>query len=226
MVFSSVHATNWICFRILGRRPLKEHRNPVTRLSDWIFFRACVALRKILAVRKPRPLPRSRQAAGAIALCVATACSTLAGDGQLPTPAANADSAKFKAGDVRIRPVQDISTSISPPAGDLPDNTAQRLFAAESTIVAAQTGGRGWLDYAYLWQAPSLAYRPLYFEEPNLERYGHSAGHILQPVVSGAHFFAAVPALPAKIAMNRPWRHVYPLGYARPGSSAPWMHAW
>ncbi|NNJ28132.1 hypothetical protein [Alienimonas chondri] len=41
-----------------------------------------------------------------------------------------------------------------------------------------------------------FSHRPLYFEDPNLERCGISTGPLTQPIVSGAHFFGTVPLLP------------------------------
>ena len=37
---------------------------------------------------------------------------------------------------------------------------------------------------------------PLYFEDPQLERYGHSFPPCCQPLISGAHFFTRLPILP------------------------------
>ena len=56
-----------------------------------------------------------------------------------------------------------------------------------------------------------------------LERYGHTRGPIVQPMVSGAHFFVNVALLPYKMGINPPNECQYPLGYYRPGSCAPWM---
>ena len=57
----------------------------------------------------------------------------------------------------------------------------------------------------------------------HLERYGHSWGPYLQPVMSGAHFFLNVPILPYKMGLYPPGECVYTLGYYRPGSCAPYL---
>jgi len=62
----------------------------------------------------------------------------------------------------------------------------------------------------------------LYFEDWALERYGHSHGTLVDPFVSAAHFFVTLPVLPYKVGVELPWECVYPLGYYRPGSCAPW----
>ena len=71
------------------------------------------------------------------------------------------------------------------------------------------------------WKAAGYCHKPLYFEDWNLERYGHSHG-ALDPVFSAAHFFVSLPVLPYKMGVELPWECVYPLGYYRPGNCAPW----
>jgi hypothetical protein len=82
---------------------------------------------------------------------------------------------------------------------------------------------REWLASTMTWKASALCHKPLYFEEVQLERYGHSAGPFLQPAISGAHFFLNIAALPYKMGINPPNECRYALGYYRPGSCAPWL---
>ena len=56
-----------------------------------------------------------------------------------------------------------------------------------------------------------------------LERYGHSWGPYLQPVISQGHFFLTVPILPYLMGVDPPCECIYTLGYYRPGSCAPYM---
>ncbi len=81
---------------------------------------------------------------------------------------------------------------------------------------------RNWLASTFTYQASGLCHKPLYFEEVQLERYGHTAGPIKQPLLSGAHFFGNIAVLPYKMAINPPLECQYALGYYRPGSCAPW----
>jgi len=74
----------------------------------------------------------------------------------------------------------------------------------------------------FTWKAPGYCHKPLYFEDWALERYGHSHGCLADPFVSAAHFFVTLPVLPYKVGVELPWECVYPLGYYRPGSCAPW----
>ena len=82
---------------------------------------------------------------------------------------------------------------------------------------------RNWSTITYRWKAAGLCHKPLYFQEVQLERYGHTWGPVLQPFVSGAHFFLTVPALPYAMGIQTPNECVYTLGYYRPGSCAPYM---
>jgi hypothetical protein len=80
-----------------------------------------------------------------------------------------------------------------------------------------------WAPITFTWKASGLCHKPLYFEDVQLERYGHSCGPFLQPIASGAHFFLTVPLLPYKMGLEPPDECMYSLGYYRPGSCAPYM---
>lgn len=82
---------------------------------------------------------------------------------------------------------------------------------------------RSWCEITYMWKASGLCHKPLYFEEVQLERYGHSWGPIVQPILSGAHFFGTLPVLPYKMGLKTPNECVYTLGYYRPGDCAPYL---
>lgn len=53
-------------------------------------------------------------------------------------------------------------------------------------------------------------YYPLYFEDPNLERCGHSLGCCVQPFASAVHFYGNVALFPVKALILCPWECVYP----------------
>ncbi len=82
---------------------------------------------------------------------------------------------------------------------------------------------RQWMPAQLTWKASGLCHKPLYFEEVNLERYGHTAGPFAQPVISSAHFFFNIAVLPYKAGIHPPTECQYTLGYYRPGSCAPWI---
>jgi hypothetical protein len=93
----------------------------------------------------------------------------------------------------------------------------------ECTLGNDPFGGRQFLASTFTWKASGLCHKPLYFEEVQLERYGHTPGPIAEPFVSGAHFFANIALLPYKMGISPPHECEYALGYYRPGSCAPWM---
>ena len=74
------------------------------------------------------------------------------------------------------------------------------------------------------WDAPNFFHYPLYFEDPALERYGHSHRPLIQPVVSIGRFSAQLLALPYQMTLDPPCREVYSLGWYRPGECAPKLH--
>lgn len=72
------------------------------------------------------------------------------------------------------------------------------------------------------WKATGACHKPLYFEDAQLERYGHEWGPVAQPVISTLHFFGNVAVLPYKMGIHPMNECQYSLGYYRPGSCAPW----
>ncbi len=80
-----------------------------------------------------------------------------------------------------------------------------------------------WSPMTYTWKASALCHKPTYFEQVHVERYGHTWGPYLQPILSGGHFFVTLPILPYKMGLHSPQECMYPLGYYRPGSCAPYM---
>lgn len=82
---------------------------------------------------------------------------------------------------------------------------------------------RSWAPATFHWTASSLCHRPAYFEDLQLERYGHTVGPWLQSFASGGHFFLSVPALPYAMGLFPPNECVYTLGYYRPGSCTPYL---
>ncbi len=84
-------------------------------------------------------------------------------------------------------------------------------------------GPREFVPSAVAWKASALCHKPLYFEDVQLERYGHEYGPVLQPALSTAHFFGNIIVLPYKMGIHPMNECQYSLGYYRPGSCAPWM---
>jgi hypothetical protein len=102
--------------------------------------------------------------------------------------------------------------------------TEGKDYPFECTIDDGQQfQGRCWDPITYMWKASALCHKPLYFEDEQLERYGHSWSPCFQPFVSGAHFFCTLPVLPYCMGVEPPCECIYALGHYRPGSCAPYM---
>jgi hypothetical protein len=112
------------------------------------------------------------------------------------------------------KPIGSLTTNIAPSEGDLPKDCplGDDVFQP-----------RHFSPITYTWTASGLCHKPLYFEDVQLERYGHMAGPWVQPFASAAHFFATIPILPYKMGLEPPLECMYTLGYYRPGSCAPYL---
>jgi len=124
------------------------------------------------------------------------------------------------------KPIGSVGVDIGLGEGKAVPNLAKDRFPPMETA-EGDPAERGWTGHLYPYEPSALCHRPLYFEEVNLERYGYSNCRIGQPLLSGAHFFATVPILPYKAAVEPPRDGVYTLGHYRPGNCVPnrihWM---
>jgi hypothetical protein len=133
--------------------------------------------------------------------------------------------------DIRNRRIEisnEDGSTVTARLGELSDDDLCFLAAwwgvpTECTLGDDQFVPRAWEPVAFTWKASGLCHKPLYFEQVQLERYGHTTGPVLQPALSGAHFFLNIALLPYKMGMNPPNECQYALGYYRPGSCAPWL---
>ena len=122
--------------------------------------------------------------------------------------------------DLRLKSITSISVDIRAKEEKLPEDIAKQVFAETDTPSRSLADVRDWYESEYLWTAPAIAYKPLYFEHASLERYGHHYG-VLQPAVSAAHFFGRLPAIPYLRGAQPGHRRYYSLGHYRPGASLP-----
>lgn len=93
----------------------------------------------------------------------------------------------------------------------------------ECAIGSGEYSGRCWTPQLSTWYASNVCHKPLYFEQVQLERYGHSAGPLMGPIRSSAHFFGSLVFWPYHSAIHPANECIYPLGYYRPGNCAPWL---
>jgi hypothetical protein len=104
---------------------------------------------------------------------------------------------------------------------------------------------RNWSPQRKYWAAAATCHLPLYFQDPVLERYGHSVeqfvgpigrfltypvddpaqstqrNQLLQPLFSFGLFSLQIAAWPYNLIMDPPWEAQYDLGYYRPGDNIP-----
>jgi len=126
-----------------------------------------------------------------------------------------------------LRPIGTLTANIAPKQMDeagkslpLPENAA-RVEMAKLALQHHESGySRPWSLSTYDWEPTALYHGPLYFEETSLERFGRELP-LIQPFVSAAQFYTALPELPYKLGAQLPWDHLYALGYDRPGNCVP-----
>ena len=82
--------------------------------------------------------------------------------------------------------------------------------------------GREIADSLFTWQASNLYHNPLYFEDPPLERYGHTYHELAQPFVSVGKFGVQLIGLPYQMTIDPVSKKMYTLGWYRPGEVAPY----
>ena len=113
------------------------------------------------------------------------------------------------------RRVTEVPLDIRTTAGAMPEDVSASAFPeTETPSEPGPAPDRVEVPVAYSpW---TICYRPLYFEEIRLERYGDSHG-ILQPAISGAHFFGSIVALPYKMTVRPPRSCECSNGFSRPG---------
>ena len=76
----------------------------------------------------------------------------------------------------------------------------------------------------YNWEAADLWHYPLYFSDPDLERYGHTRHFLVQPFASATRFGGQFLLWPYQMSLNPPWCKNYNLGYYRPGRCVPYRY--
>ncbi len=107
--------------------------------------------------------------------------------------------------------------------GDLAYITSNWGLPRECRIEQVAYQPRQWTPSKVTWKASNLCHNPLYFQSVNLERYGHTRGPLVEPVVQSAYFFGNLFILPYKMGVHSPSERQYALGYYRPGNEAPWI---
>ncbi|GIW92098.1 MAG: hypothetical protein KatS3mg110_0139 [Pirellulaceae bacterium] len=118
--------------------------------------------------------------------------------------------------EIAFRSLKELDTQIAPPAGSFPVDFSGQLFRPREAVAEGVP-----VPKTFWWEAPEIWWRPLYFDNVPLERYGQTPAPRLQPALSGAEFFLMLPIMPYKMAVDPPWSRKTNLGYYRPGSPTP-----
>lgn len=122
----------------------------------------------------------------------------------------------------QVRRMSDIA-----PLNDFDRDTDIKHYAEEKArefnvrFGGEQYAPRNFPDVAMCWAPPDTKYYPLYFQDPALERYGHTHHHLLQPVISSARFSGQLVMMPYQMTIDPPWDLQSPLGWYRPGDVVP-----
>lgn len=98
---------------------------------------------------------------------------------------------------------------------------AQHLCPEEVVLSNEDYTPRCFGENVFAWEASNVHYNPLYFEDVALERYGHTYPCLVQPFASVGHFGVQLLGLPYQMSIDPACKHIYPLGYYRPGECAP-----
>ena len=142
------------------------------------------------------------------------------------TPTVSQGNEQFQSMERQLEPCTDPSglKSIRDISHDIRPVTISGMLPEECAIDSKEFHGRHFGQTCFMWKASAVSTKAAYFEDTQLERYGHTkVGPALQPIVSGARFFATVPILPYKMGVIPPKECVYTLGHYRAGNCAPYM---
>lgn len=105
-----------------------------------------------------------------------------------------------------------------------PEDDAAHLCPEEVVLSNEQYLPRHFAGSVFAWEASNLHYNPLYFEDVQLERYGHTYPCLVQPFASVGLFSLQLAGLPYQMSIDPICKDIYPLGYYRPGECAPKLH--
>ena len=149
-----------------------------------------------------------------------------------PLPASEATS---PASEEKLPTIHESVRRKVPPRDVCPSPQSLKTIAQLSSDIASAKGDfptecglgqtvyqpRCWGSKTFTWTAAALCHRPLYFEDEQLERYGHCRRPLVQCVASPARFFLAFPILPYEMGVCPPRECIYTLGTYRPGDCSP-----
>lgn len=110
--------------------------------------------------------------------------------------------------------------AVGSPTRPIPEQDAKRYVKLDREH--APYVPRAFPELTYSFEAANVWTNPLYFEDPHLERYGHTMHPVIQPIASTFLFALQVGGLPYQMAINHPKEKMYPLGWYLPGDNVPY----
>lgn len=116
-----------------------------------------------------------------------------------------------------ILPFADYSP-IDAPEQEISENLRQ---PEEIELNAGEVPARSMEATVFQWQPSNLWHHPLYFEDPGLERTGHTFEPVFQPFCSIGRFGVQLVGLPYQMTIDPICKKRYALGWYRPGECAP-----
>lgn len=109
------------------------------------------------------------------------------------------------------KPMTSLTLGLNQNGVKTPQDSSWQLTSRTSSLAFSQK--------TFAWAAPDIRYKPLFFEDVALERYGQTKGLFRQPLASSIRFLADAALLPYKSLHDPIDSCDYPLGYCRPGDS-------
>lgn len=122
--------------------------------------------------------------------------------------------------DEGLKSIGQVNASIRTKTGDLPPDYAFAKMSSIPEVFHPLGMTRNWSPVGFGWEAPAMYYKPVYFEDVNLERYGIHYG-LASPFISFGKFFGCFPFLPYKMLVQPPLECHYTLGFERPNNCVP-----
>ncbi|WP_373649729.1 hypothetical protein [Schlesneria sp. DSM 10557] len=150
-------------------------------------------------------------------------------EGSESTPSPKSSTLSKDGGGSPRTPIERLIGSINPhydrdEDADIRNYARQQAKEFNITFTPKPAEERAFPQITLAWEASNYWHYPLYFEDPALERTGHSHHPIVQPFASIGRAAVQLGLLPYQMVIVPPCKHEYPVGWYRPGDCAPKLH--
>lgn len=96
--------------------------------------------------------------------------------------------------------VTEVRVEVEKSEAKIPENIAGEMLGKYEPVYVMNEGWTEYTDRSIYW----ISHRPLYFEDPNLERCGLNRNGIFEPIVSAALFYSNAALLPMHMGVQSP----------------------